>query len=109
MNQKKAQEKRATEERRQTNKFASTSQSEPLPSFAKNTAAANMMAKMGYKPGKGLGKNEQGITASLTVKQRPKNEGLGHRDYEHQPDFEAKAKTTQKPIEASLAPHSCTN
>lgn len=38
--------------------------------------AAKIMAKMGYKEGQGLGKNEQGISTALSVEKTSKNSGV---------------------------------
>lgn len=83
----KAQEQRRTEERKQSHSFASTSGTSNMPGFS-NNAVQNMMASMGYKPGQGLGKNEQGVTTNLSVKQRPKNQGMGYRDEYKPPEVE---------------------
>ena len=50
---------------------------EPQSSQAPNSFAARMMAKMGHRPGQGLGASGQGITAPIDVKLRPQGAGLG--------------------------------
>ncbi|GJN02368.1 hypothetical protein PR202_ga19711 [Eleusine coracana subsp. coracana] len=46
-------------------------------SLAANAVVANMMRRMNYKEGSGLGKHGQGITAPIELALRPKNAGLG--------------------------------
>lgn len=50
-----------------------------LGAFEKHTKGfgSRMMAKMGFVPGTGLGKDGQGITTPLTAVKRPKSRGLG--------------------------------
>ena len=50
---------------------------DPKPPQAANSFAARMMAKMGHRPGQGLGASGQGITAPIDVKLRPQGAGLG--------------------------------
>ncbi|OEL28282.1 hypothetical protein BAE44_0010698 [Dichanthelium oligosanthes] len=51
-------------------------------SFEKHTKGfgSKMMAKMGFVPGSGLGRDSQGIATPLTVVRRPKSRGLGAKD-----------------------------
>ncbi|TVU15278.1 hypothetical protein EJB05_38789, partial [Eragrostis curvula] len=46
-------------------------------SLASNAVVANMMKRMNYTEGSGLGKNGQGIVAPIELALRPKNAGLG--------------------------------
>lgn len=46
-------------------------------SLVANEVVANMMRRMNYKEGSGLGKHGQGITAPIDLPFRPKNAGLG--------------------------------
>ncbi|KAL6639968.1 hypothetical protein ACP70R_022278 [Stipagrostis hirtigluma subsp. patula] len=51
-------------------------------SFERHTKGfgSKMMAKMGFVPGSGLGKDGQGIATPLTAVRRPKSRGLGAKD-----------------------------
>jgi tuftelin-interacting protein 11 len=46
-------------------------------SLASNAVVAQMMKRMNYKEGSGLGRHGQGIIAPIEVALRPKNAGLG--------------------------------
>jgi tuftelin-interacting protein 11 len=43
---------------------------------------SKLLAKMGYKPGEGLGSKGSGISAPIEVKQRPKGAGLSYGGFE---------------------------
>lgn len=47
------------------------------PAVNPESFAARMMAKMGYQPGQGLGKNGAGILNPIEVRQRPQGAGVG--------------------------------
>ena len=45
-----------------------------------NTIAAHIMARQGYQPGKGLGRELQGIRHHIEVIENPRKQGLGFED-----------------------------
>ena len=54
------------------------------------TAAQRMMAKMGWKQGQGLGKQEQGITTPLMAKKTDRRAGVIVNASETKPEKKAK-------------------
>ena len=56
---------------------------------------SKLMAKMGYVPGKGLGKDGSGISAPIDVKLRPQKMGLGHGGFDEKTETIKREKQAQ--------------
>lgn len=50
--------------------------------FDKNTSSVKLMKKMGWKEGKGLGKNQDGIKEPIDIKKYENNSGIGFKSDE---------------------------
>eukprot|EP01119_Soliformovum_irregulare_P005394 TRINITY_DN1715_c0_g1_i2.p1 TRINITY_DN1715_c0_g1~~TRINITY_DN1715_c0_g1_i2.p1 ORF type:complete len:734 (-),score=297.74 TRINITY_DN1715_c0_g1_i2:29-2230(-) len=56
---------------------------------------AKLLAKQGWKPGKGMGKNETGISEPIDVKLRPAQQGLGFNGFKERTE-QAERKYSEK-------------
>ena len=63
-------------QRRLRNQMSSIGEADE-PSAAVQGIGAKLLAKMGFVPGQGLGKNKQGIAKPVEAKLRPKGMGMG--------------------------------
>jgi tuftelin-interacting protein 11 len=76
----------------------------PGASFEAHTKGigGKLLAKMGYRPGEGLGRRGTGMAEALQTKLRPKGMGMGFNEYSEQP----KAEQSARPPEAAQARNS---
>ena len=94
------EKKKAEQDRRGSRKGAASSQTPAFEQFTKGIGS-KLMEQMGYVAGKGLGKEQQGIAAALEAKVRPKNMGMGYKDYTEHKLVDEK-KEEKKPSEAKV-------
>ena len=93
-----AKQRQARDKAKQAEKKQAQAPSKPLATFEAHTKGigGKLMALMGYKEGQGLGRDLQGRAKPVEVRVRPKNQGLGHNDYEEQQHAPAMEKDEQQ-------------
>ncbi|SCU97633.1 LAFA_0G12398g1_1 [Lachancea sp. 'fantastica'] len=70
-------EKEIKEAKKSSNNDSSSDERSTNPAMSRYGIGAKLMSKMGYQQGTGLGKNNEGITTPIEVKERPQGVGLG--------------------------------